>query len=320
MTTVFIGGSRHISRLSDATRNRLNNVVAKGFPVVVGDAAGADKAVQKFLLDAGCRDVTVYCTGERCRNNLGDWPVRRVDAGGDGSGFASGAGDGRGSGDGSGFASGSGDGRGSGDGSGIASGAGNGKGSGSGKGFAFYAAKDREMARVADAGLMIWDGKSPGTMLNVLRLVRAGKKAVLLDVPGGRTLTFAASADWDDFLSGVSPTFRDDLRKRATPEEWEGSGPPRQGSLLDLPPARTDAELAAALDAALAAGDSASVVDALGGIARARGMSQVAKDTGLARESLYRSLTAGGNPEFATVLKVMASVGLRLRLGRETGK
>lgn len=302
MTTVFIGGSRHISRLSDVARKRLNNVVAKGFPVVVGDAAGADKAVQKFLLEAGCRDVSVYCTGERCRNNLGDWPVRRVDAGGNGSGFASGAGDGKGSGDGSGFASGSGDGR----------------GSGSGRSYAFYAAKDREMARVADAGLMIWDGKSPGTALNVLRLLRAGKKAVLLDVPGGRTLTFASSADWDDFLSAASPVLRDDLRKRATPEEWEGSGPPRQGSLLDPPSARSDDELAAALDAALAAGDPASVVDALGGIARARGMSQVAKDTGLARESLYRSLTAGGNPEFATVLKVMASVGLRLRVGRES--
>ena len=45
---------------------------------------------------------------------------------------------------------------------------------------------------------------------------------------------------------------------------------------------------------------------------RERGMSQVARETGLARESLYRSLDAAGNPEFATVLKVLSSIGLRL--------
>jgi probable addiction module antidote protein len=53
-------------------------------------------------------------------------------------------------------------------------------------------------------------------------------------------------------------------------------------------------------------------MDTLGGIARDRGMSQVARDAGLARESLYRSLDATGNPEFATILKVFSSIGLRL--------
>lgn len=47
------------------------------------------------------------------------------------------------------------------------------------KGFQFHAAKDREMARHAKFGLMIWDGDSPGTALNILRLVQASKKAVL---------------------------------------------------------------------------------------------------------------------------------------------
>jgi probable addiction module antidote protein len=71
-------------------------------------------------------------------------------------------------------------------------------------------------------------------------------------------------------------------------------------------------EAVTALNKALASGDAATVMDTLGGIARDRGMSQVARDTGLARESLYRSLDANGNPEFATILKVFSSIGLRL--------
>ncbi len=58
--------------------------------------------------------------------------------------------------------------------------------------------------------------------------------------------------------------------------------------------------------------DSAFIAKALGNIARARGMSQVAKDTGLARESLYRALSGEGNPEFATIMKVIKALGLKL--------
>lgn len=59
--------------------------------------------------------------------------------------------------------------------------------------------------------------------------------------------------------------------------------------------------------------DIAGIARALGDIARARGMTQVAKDAGLSRESLYRALSAGGNPSLATVLKVAKALGLRLR-------
>ena len=58
--------------------------------------------------------------------------------------------------------------------------------------------------------------------------------------------------------------------------------------------------------------DIDGIVRALGDIARARGMSQVAKESGLSRENLYRALRAEGNPTFATVLKVTQSLGLRL--------
>ena len=67
---------------------------------------------------------------------------------------------------------------------------------------------------------------------------------------------------------------------------------------------------------AFQSGNPAAVVDALGTVAKAKGMSQVSKETGLARESLYRSLSVGGNPEFSTVWKVISSMGLRLIVGK----
>lgn len=66
------------------------------------------------------------------------------------------------------------------------------------------------------------------------------------------------------------------------------------------------------LNQALAQGDPGPVMEALGRFARQHGMMRVARETGLARESLYRSLDEAGNPEFATVLKVLASLGVRL--------
>lgn len=74
-----------------------------------------------------------------------------------------------------------------------------------------------------------------------------------------------------------------------------------------------DAEsIAAYMSDALESEDPAFVADALGVIARARGMSEVAREAGVSRESLYRSLSTDGNPEFATVLRVIRALGLRL--------
>ena len=75
----------------------------------------------------------------------------------------------------------------------------------------------------------------------------------------------------------------------------------------------TDAQVAAYLNAALEDGDAAWVTAALGDIARAKGMSKLAIDTGFGRESLYKALSENGNPEFATVLIVVRALGLRLR-------
>jgi probable addiction module antidote protein len=105
-----------------------------------------------------------------------------------------------------------------------------------------------------------------------------------------------------------------EMAKRADPIE------PLQTASGEIAPPpslmRSDTELTAEINAALASGDMASVVETLGSIAKAHGMSQVAKEAGLARESLYRSLNSGGNPEFSTVMKVMASLGLRLSVSK----
>jgi probable addiction module antidote protein len=76
---------------------------------------------------------------------------------------------------------------------------------------------------------------------------------------------------------------------------------------------RTPEEMAAYLDAWLeeAPEDAAGIARALGDIARAKGMSQVARDAGLSRESLYKALSENGNPSFATVLKVARALGVK---------
>jgi probable addiction module antidote protein len=77
---------------------------------------------------------------------------------------------------------------------------------------------------------------------------------------------------------------------------------------------RTPEEMAAYLEACLdeANGDAAFIAKALGDIARARGMSQVARDAGLSRESLYKALSGERIPSFATILKVIGALGLKL--------
>lgn len=73
-----------------------------------------------------------------------------------------------------------------------------------------------------------------------------------------------------------------------------------------------DATRAAYLSAALETCDTGLIAEALGTLARSRGMTTVATETGLARESLYRALSSTGNPELATVLGVMKALGLKL--------
>ena len=71
-------------------------------------------------------------------------------------------------------------------------------------------------------------------------------------------------------------------------------------------------DMAAYLEAALEEGDPALVAAALGDIAKAKGMTQIARDAGLGRENLYKALAPSGNPEFATIMKVVSALGLQL--------
>ena len=75
---------------------------------------------------------------------------------------------------------------------------------------------------------------------------------------------------------------------------------------------KNDADVIAYLEAAMEDSDAAVIATALGNIARARGMMQLARETGITREGLYKALSADGNPSLGTVLKVMKALGVRL--------
>jgi probable addiction module antidote protein len=77
---------------------------------------------------------------------------------------------------------------------------------------------------------------------------------------------------------------------------------------------KTKKDIANYLEAAFEDGDPALIAHALGAVARAKGMAQVARSTGLGRESLYKALSSDGNPELATVLKVVRALGLKLKV------
>lgn len=270
MIRVFVGGSRQISRLPEEARVRLKNVMERRHSVLVGDANGVDKAVQKYLADARYDHVTVYCSGDKCRNNVGSWETREVST------------------------------------------------QESRRDFNFYAAKDREMAREAEFGLMIWDGKSLGTIVNLLRLVHESKKAVLIDVSDKQQVTLSTKEDWEALLSKCHAGVRDELMTRIAQVEKISlfSGQEAVATFGKLDPeanSRALIETQRGLDMALENGDAKTFIELLGKIARDRGMTYVAQETGLAREALYRALSAKGNPEFATVLRAADAVGLRLR-------
>ena len=78
VTKVFIGGSRPISRLDADVKRRIDRIIEQRLPVLVGDANGADKAVQEYLRSKSYDLVEVFCSGDSCRNNTGGWPMRTV--------------------------------------------------------------------------------------------------------------------------------------------------------------------------------------------------------------------------------------------------
>lgn len=131
MTSVFIAGSITIKTLDARVKERIDRIVESDFDVLVGDADGADTAIQRHLLESNSSRTTVYCSGAIPRNNLGSWPTHQVQT------------------------------------------------SATPGTRAFFTAKDIEMAKAAEFGLMIWDSKSTGTLSNVIELLSRGRKSVV---------------------------------------------------------------------------------------------------------------------------------------------
>jgi predicted XRE-type DNA-binding protein len=152
MATVFIAGSITISHLHEKVQQRISKIVSSNLHVVVGDADGADTAIQKYLNDCGANNVTVYCSGATPRNNVADWPVHRVH-----SNARAGS-------------------------------------------RAFFVAKDLEMARCSDYGLMVWDCQSTGTLSNVIELLTERKKSVVFVNKNKDFVTITDKASLDQLL------------------------------------------------------------------------------------------------------------------------
>ena len=76
----------------------------------------------------------------------------------------------------------------------------------------------------------------------------------------------------------------------------------------------SDESIAEYLNAAFEDGDAGFIAASIGHVAKAKGMSQIARETGLSRENLYRALGDGGNPELSTMTKVMRALGMRIRI------
>ena len=79
MSSVFIGGSRKISRMNAELAQRLDNIIQKQLRVLIGDANGFDRLAQAYLAERHYTSVVVYCTNGVCRNNVGGWPLHPVE-------------------------------------------------------------------------------------------------------------------------------------------------------------------------------------------------------------------------------------------------
>ncbi len=75
---VFIGGSKNITKLDETVRQKLDELILENAEILIGDCLGVDKLVQAHLFLKGYKNVTVYATEGKARNNIGDWPVVNV--------------------------------------------------------------------------------------------------------------------------------------------------------------------------------------------------------------------------------------------------
>ena len=132
---VFVAGPRAISNLDKNVEDKLNSIIKNNYTVLVGDANGIDKSVQQYFYNNNYKNVNVYASQGKARNNIGNWIVQGVEV------------------------------------------------PKNVKGFDFYAAKDSAMAKNADYGLMLWNGKSKGTLNNIINLTKQNKRVLIYFTP-----------------------------------------------------------------------------------------------------------------------------------------
>jgi len=126
---VFISGSISIKDLPQLAIQKIDNIIAKNYVVLIGDANGVDSQVQKYLFEKKYGNVIVYFAGEKARNNIGGWGTKAITEG-------------------------------------VAN----------KSGRDLYTVKDKAMAKDSDYGLMIWDGKSKGTLNNIKEMKKKKKR------------------------------------------------------------------------------------------------------------------------------------------------
>lgn len=149
---IFIAGARSITSLDDNVQKKLMSIYNKNYNVFVGDCYGIDTAVQNFFMKLRYKNVTVYASNGKARNNVGSWKVENIHV------------------------------------------------NNSIKGFDFYKQKDETMAKNADYGFMVWDGKSRGTLNNIINLINDDKKVVVYISPFHKMLVIEKMSQLDNLI------------------------------------------------------------------------------------------------------------------------
>jgi len=80
MNKVFIGGSIKLSKINKEIKQRIDNIIKNKYTILIGDANGIDKSVQQYLFSKNYSDVVVFCSGSQCRNNVGNWKTKYIEA------------------------------------------------------------------------------------------------------------------------------------------------------------------------------------------------------------------------------------------------
>jgi len=153
MKKVVFGGSRKLGKINKAIREHADNIMTKKYLVLIGDANGADRAMQEYLAQKNYPHVIVFCAGNTCRNNIGGWETRFVPS------------------------------------------------DRKNKDFQHYVIRDKQMVKEANYGFMIWDGKSKGTLNQIVNLLEIDKPVLVYFYPKKRSFMLKSSRNLADLLS-----------------------------------------------------------------------------------------------------------------------